>query len=90
MTKTTLASVIEAVSAAASADHAFSTEVVADHADISRVSARKYLRYLVDKQALGETLFYGAAGRPAFRYALLDAALLQRLAGWTAPTKKPL
>lgn len=91
LTKTTLASVIEAVHAAASsADYALSTEVVADHADISRVSARKYLRYLVDKQALGETFSYGAAGRPAFRYALLDVALLRRLADWAAPTKKPL
>ena len=97
LTKTTLAAVIDAVQAALSADRALSTDIIADHADISRVSARKYLRYLVDKQALGETLSYGAAGRPAFRYALLDAALLRQLAAWACasdtgdmPTKKPL
>jgi two-component system, CitB family, response regulator MalR len=45
----------------------FSTEEVAEQTDISRVSVRKYLKFLKDINVLEETLTYGI-GRPVYLY----------------------
>ncbi|MFC4736883.1 response regulator [Bacillus daqingensis] len=49
---------------------AFSTEEVADVTGISRVTVRKYLKYLAETGALGERLTYGAVGRPQHLFLL--------------------
>ncbi|WP_348760421.1 response regulator [uncultured Salinisphaera sp.] len=72
----TLVHVIDAITRA---DGQPSTEEIAEHSGLSRVSARKYLRFLVEQQALAETLDYGSSGRPSFRYRLIDNAALKSL-----------
>jgi two-component system, CitB family, response regulator MalR len=45
----------------------FSTEEIAEQTNISRVSVRKYLKFLTDVNVLEETLTYGI-GRPVYLY----------------------
>lgn len=59
----------------------FSTDTVTERTGMSRVSVRKYLRYLVSCEILDETFAYGQIGRPAFAYRCLDRCALARLAG---------
>ncbi|PSL41535.1 two-component system CitB family response regulator [Planomicrobium soli] len=47
----------------------FSTEELAQAVNISRVSVRKYLKFLTDINYLDEDLIYGV-GRPIYQYAL--------------------
>lgn len=58
---------------------AFSTEEIAQITGMSRVSVRKYLKYMAEKQVLNETFAYGQIGRPSFTYACLDLEGLERL-----------
>ncbi|WP_181350336.1 response regulator [Thalassobacillus sp. CUG 92003] len=51
---------------------AFSTEDVAAAVNISRVSVRKYLKFLSEIGYLEETLIYGV-GRPIYQYSLKEA-----------------
>ncbi|RXT02293.1 response regulator [Ammoniphilus sp. CFH 90114] len=46
----------------------FTTEEIAQQAGISRVSARKYLQFLVDLGVLDMQLIYGSVGRPIYKY----------------------
>lgn len=65
LTKSTLQSVINVIK---EREHtAFSTDEIADETMISRVSIRKYLKYLVDLEILEESLTYGI-GRPVYLY----------------------
>ncbi|UOQ45962.1 response regulator [Halobacillus salinarum] len=50
--------------------HPFSTEDVAEHSQISRVSVRKYLKFLTEIHYLEEHLIYGV-GRPIYQYRLI-------------------
>ncbi|MFD1019729.1 response regulator [Thalassobacillus hwangdonensis] len=50
-------------------DDAFKTDEIAEDTDISRVSIRKYLKFLTDIGYLDETLVYGV-GRPIYQYHL--------------------
>lgn len=65
LTKGTLQSIVNKV------DHSgkmeFSTDEIAEIANISRVSVRKYLKFLADIDVLEETLTYGI-GRPVYLY----------------------
>ncbi|MED3724741.1 response regulator [Priestia filamentosa] len=46
----------------------FSTDDVAEDVGISRVSVRKYLRFLTDIHVLEEKMTYGTVGRPVYLY----------------------
>ncbi|RBW71155.1 response regulator [Bacillus taeanensis] len=65
LTKSTLKVVVNVI--AAIDKPLFSTEEIAEQADISRVSVRKYLKFLTDINVLEETLTYGI-GRPVYLY----------------------
>ncbi|WP_026689273.1 response regulator [Alteribacter aurantiacus] len=51
---------------------AFSTEDVATGTGISRVTVRKYLKYMAETGLLGERLTYGTVGRPQHLFLLDD------------------
>ncbi|WP_431801331.1 response regulator [Halobacillus andaensis] len=65
LTKTTLEHIIEVIRS--KRDTAFSTDEIAQDTDISRVSVRKYLKFLKEIDFLEETLIYGV-GRPVYQY----------------------
>lgn len=50
-------------------EESFSTDDIAEVTSISRVSIRKYLRFLKEIGVVDETLVYGI-GRPVFQYTL--------------------
>ncbi|GLB61062.1 response regulator [Cytobacillus sp. NCCP-133] len=77
LTKTTLQGVIRTINGWGNGP--FTTDELAEKTDISRVSIRKYLRFLTEIGVLEETLTYGI-GRPVSQYSyketnsyLLDA-----------------
>lgn len=59
---------------------AFSTEALLPDTAMSRVSVRKYLKYLAEVELLDESFHYGQVGRPSFTYRCLDRGALQALA----------
>ncbi|MES3675330.1 response regulator [Halomonas elongata] len=61
-------------------DDAFTTEALLPATGMSRVSVRKYLKYLTDIELLDESFHYGQVGRPSFTYRCLDRRSLGRLA----------
>jgi CitB family two-component system response regulator MalR len=66
LTKATLQVVVHAIKERKEAP--FSTEEIAEITEISRVSIRKYLRFLKDIGVLGERMTYGTIGRPIYLY----------------------
>ena len=69
LTKTTLKKVIEVIGQTGT--DAFSTEQIAAASSISRVSVRKYLKFLTEIEYLEENLIYGI-GRPIYRYRVIQ------------------
>lgn len=67
LTKNTLQTINEAILSNEKQD--FSTEDIAEAANISRVSVRKYLKFLSEIGYLEEDLIYGV-GRPIYQYRL--------------------
>ncbi|GGC95887.1 transcriptional regulatory protein MalR [Thalassobacillus devorans] len=67
LTKNTLQTINEVI--LSYVGQAFSTEDIAEAANISRVSIRKYLKFLTDIGYLEEDLIYGV-GRPIYQYQL--------------------
>jgi two-component system, CitB family, response regulator MalR len=65
LSRKTLATVVEAVKQQGKTP--FSTDVIAELTEISRVSVRKYLKFLNDIGVIDETLTYGI-GRPLYSY----------------------
>ncbi|MCD8828971.1 response regulator [Staphylococcus gallinarum] len=65
LTKGTLQAIIDNVTH--SGKQTFSTDEIAEIADVSRVSVRKYLKFLADINVLEESLTYGI-GRPVYQY----------------------
>ncbi|WP_134702090.1 response regulator [Ammoniphilus sp. YIM 78166] len=51
----------------------FTTEEIANQAGITRVSARKYLQFLVEEGLLNMELIYGTVGRPIYKYQVVEA-----------------
>ena len=49
-------------------DYEFSTDELANAVNISRVSCRKYLIWLVNCHILVTSIHYGVTGRPVYRY----------------------
>nr|WP_223635574.1 response regulator [uncultured Planococcus sp.] len=70
LTKTTLKKIIEVIMQI-KAD-SFSTEDIAEISRISRVSVRKYLKFLTEIGYLEENLVYGI-GRPIYRYLIKNS-----------------
>ncbi|KHF39497.1 response regulator [Halalkalibacter okhensis] len=50
----------------------FSTDEIAETVQVSRVSVRKYIKYLKEIGVLGERMTYGAIGRPVYLYVNKD------------------
>ncbi|MCL7746215.1 response regulator [Halalkalibacter alkaliphilus] len=50
----------------------FSTDEIAEQVQVSRVSVRKYIKYLKEIGVLGERMTYGAIGRPVYLYVNKD------------------
>ncbi|MCA1059580.1 response regulator [Rossellomorea aquimaris] len=67
LTRRTLASIYEEI--VSFKEESFSTDDMADVMSISRVSIRKYLRFLKELCVVDETLIYGI-GRPVYQYTL--------------------
>jgi response regulator of citrate/malate metabolism len=67
LTKSTLQMIVETVKELKN----FSTDEIAEHTSISRVSVRKYLVFLTEINILEETLVYGI-GRPVYQYSYKD------------------
>ncbi|GAE26809.1 two-component response regulator [Halalkalibacter wakoensis JCM 9140] len=49
-------------------EHPFSTDELAAEVQISRVSVRKYIKFLKEIGVLAERMTYGAVGRPVYLY----------------------
>lgn len=77
LTVPTLARVASAILALD--DDAFTTEALLPATGMSRVSVRKYLKYLTDIELLDESFHYGQVGRPSFTYRCLDRRMLGSL-----------
>jgi two-component system, CitB family, response regulator MalR len=65
LTSSTLSSIYDEIMSFE--EESFSTDDIADVTSISRVSIRKYLRFLKDIGVVDETLIYGI-GRPVYQY----------------------
>jgi two-component system, CitB family, response regulator MalR len=65
LTSSTLSSIYDEIMSFE--EQSFSTDDIADITSISRVSIRKYLRFLKDIGVVDETLIYGI-GRPVYQY----------------------
>ncbi|WP_088007177.1 response regulator [Indiicoccus explosivorum] len=70
LTKNTLAIINDVI--LSKAPDSFSTSEIADAAQISKVSIRKYLKFLSEIGYLEETLIYGV-GRPIYQYNLNES-----------------
>jgi response regulator of citrate/malate metabolism len=57
------------------AERELSAAEVAEHAHVSRGTARRYLEFLADTGTLELTLRYGAAGRPEHLYHWVGSAV---------------
>lgn len=73
LTKNTLEHIIEVIKKKEGA--AFSTDDIAQETGISRVSVRKYLKFLTSEEILEETLIYGV-GRPVYQYYINESKAL--------------
>ncbi|GAB2793661.1 response regulator [Halomonas shantousis] len=78
LTAPSLAQVAQAILALP--DNAFTTETVMPTTGMSRVSVRKYLKYLAERGILAESFHYGQVGRPSFTYRCQDRQALETLA----------
>lgn len=76
LTKTTLELVIELIKERES--QRFTTDEIAEAAEVSRVSIRKYLKFLTAEGFLQEQLEYGV-GRPVYHYSTTNKALRPEL-----------
>ena len=79
LTAPTLAQVAQAILSLG--DAAFATEELAPMTGMSRVSLRKYLKHLAEREVLEESFHYGQVGRPAFSYRCRDPQALRTLSG---------
>ncbi|MFC0560588.1 response regulator [Halalkalibacter alkalisediminis] len=57
-------------------DEPFSTDEIAERVQVSRVSVRKYIKFLKEMGVLGERMTYGAIGRPVYLYVNKDLTKL--------------
>jgi CitB family two-component system response regulator MalR len=70
LTSNTLKIIVEAI--LVKKEEPFSTDEIAEEVQISRVSVRKYIKFLKEIGALGERMTYGAIGRPVYLYVNKD------------------
>ncbi|WP_148253363.1 response regulator [Aidingimonas lacisalsi] len=77
LTPLTLAQVADAV--LSQGETHFATDALHGATGMSRVSLRKYLKYLVEQGMLEESFHYGQVGRPSFSYRCRDRQALAAL-----------
>lgn len=70
LTTNTLQLIVEAI--LTKGDEAFSTDDLAEQVQVSRVSVRKYIKFLKEIGVLGERMTYGTIGRPVYLYVNKD------------------
>ncbi|MFB5664050.1 response regulator [Alteribacillus sp. HJP-4] len=66
LTRNTLQVIVNAI--LEKGEEPFSTEEIAEKVQISRVSVRKYIKFLKEIGLLGERMTYGSVGRPVYLY----------------------
>ena len=60
-------------------DEGFNTQQIADDLDISRITIRKYLNYMVNMNVLSEDAEYSTSGRPVYIYSIVSKEELKKL-----------
>ena len=62
-----------------SRNEGFNTQQIADDLDISRITIRKYLNYMVNMNVLSEDAEYSTSGRPVSIYSIVSKEELKKL-----------
>ena len=60
-------------------DEGFNTQQIADDLDISRITIRKYLNYMVNMNVFSEDAEYSTSGRPVSIYSIVSKEELKKL-----------
>ena len=76
LSKITLKKVLEAIQ---QHNGGFTTQQIADKLDISRITIRKYLNYMVNMNVLSEDAEYSTSGRPVSIYSIVSKEELKKL-----------
>jgi len=68
-------------------ERSFSTEEMANHVGVSRVSMRKYLGFLTDIGVIDMEVVYGSVGRPVYQHRCIkpDSKLIRLLTATNTP-----
>ena len=54
-------------------EHFFTSEQIAEHVGLSRITVRRYVNYMVDQGEITSTIDYQTGGRPSIRYLRLHS-----------------
>ena len=76
LSKITLKKIVENL---LSRNEGFNTQQIADDLDISRITIRKYLNYMVNMNVLSEDADYYTSGRPVSIYSIVSKEELKKL-----------
>ena len=76
LSRITLKKVLEAIK---HHNSGFTTQQIADKLDISRITIRKYLNYMVNMNVLSEDAEYSTSGRPVYIYSIVSKEELKKL-----------
>lgn len=76
LSKITLKKIVENL---LSRNEGFNTQQIADDLDISRITIRKYLNYMVNMNVLSEDAEYNTSGRPVSIYSIVSKEELKKL-----------
>ena len=76
LSKITLKKIVENL---LSRNEGFNTQQIADDLDISRITVRKYLNYMVNMSVLSEDAEYSTSGRPVSIYSIVSKEELKKL-----------
>ena len=76
LSKITLKKIVENL---LSRNEGFNTQQIADDLDISRITIRKYLNYMVNMNVLSEDAEYSTSGRPVSIYSIVSKEELKKL-----------
>ena len=54
-------------------EHFFTSEQIAEHVGLSRITVRRYVNYMVDQGEITSSIDYQTGGRPSIRYLRLHS-----------------
>ena len=54
-------------------EHFFTSEQIAEHVGLSRITVRRYVNYMVDQEEITSSIDYQTGGRPSIRYLRLHS-----------------